>query len=81
MVRERWLGRPGDVVKVGLRDKETPAGFYVPEDAIQFDGTKYHVAVAEGAADGTQQVALVPIVYAIFVDFGMKLGVDEQTTE
>ena len=61
LVRERWLGRPGDVVRVAMKGKETPPGFYIPEDAIQFDGAGYHVAVAEGAADGTQQVAIVPI--------------------
>jgi hypothetical protein len=61
LVRERWLGRPGDVVRVGLKGKETPAGFYVPEDAIQFDGTGYHVAVAQGAPDGMEQVAFVAV--------------------
>jgi multidrug efflux pump subunit AcrA (membrane-fusion protein) len=61
LVRQRWLGRPGDVVRVGLKGKETPEGFYVSEDAIQFDGTEYHVAVAERAPDGTEQVAFVSV--------------------
>jgi multidrug efflux pump subunit AcrA (membrane-fusion protein) len=61
LVRERWLGRPGDVVRVGLKGKETPTGFYVPEDAIQFDGSGYHVAVAQPASDGTEQVAFVTV--------------------
>ena len=61
LVRQRWLGRPGDVVRVGLKGKETPAGFYVPEDAIQFDGTGYHVAVAQGVSDGMEQVAFVAV--------------------
>ncbi len=61
LVRERWLGRPGDVVRVGLKGKELPAGFYVPENAIQFDGTGYHVAVARRASNGTEQVTFVSV--------------------
>ena len=57
----RSLVRPGDVVRVGLKGQETPAGFYVPEDAIQFDGSAHHVAVAQDADDGSQTVAFVAV--------------------
>ena len=60
LVRERWLGRPGDVVRVALKGKETPAGFYVPQAAIQFDGQKHFVAVAEPGEDA-YQVVHVPV--------------------
>lgn len=59
--RDRWLIRPGDVVRVGMKGQETPRGFYVPENAIQFDGTGHHVAVAVSAGDGTEQVSLVSV--------------------
>jgi len=60
LVRERWLGRPGDVVRVALKGKETPAGFYVPQAAIQFDGQKHFVAVAEPDEDA-HRVVHVPV--------------------
>jgi hypothetical protein len=60
LVRERWLSRPGDVVRVGLKGKETPAGFYVPQAAIQFDGEKHFVAVAESTGD-SHQVVHIPV--------------------
>ncbi len=56
LVRERWIGRPGDVVGVGLKGEATPRGFYVPQEAIQFDGQKHFVAVAELAGDAYQVV-------------------------
>jgi RND family efflux transporter MFP subunit len=46
LARERWALRPGDVVRVQLRGEETPTGFYVPSDAIQFDGNQNYVMVA-----------------------------------
>lgn len=61
LIRERWLGRPGDVVQVGLKGEVAPAGFYVPEDAIQFDESGYRVAVAKDSGDGTEQVSMVPV--------------------
>ncbi len=61
LVRDRWLGRPGDVVRVGLKGEKTPAGYYVPEDAIQWDGRQNYVVVAIDAEDGAQQVEFVPI--------------------
>ena len=45
--RKRWALRPGDVVRVGLPGDETPAGFYVPELAIQQDGDSHYVLVAK----------------------------------
>ena len=60
LVRQRWLGRPGDVVGVGLKGEATPRGFYVPQEAIQFDGQKHFVAVAESAGDA-HQVVHVPV--------------------
>ena len=38
LVHERWLLRPGDVVKVGLRGTDLEPGFYIPEEAIQYNG-------------------------------------------
>jgi len=60
LVRERWLGRPGDIVRVGLKGEVVPSGFYVPQEAIQFDGQKHFVAVAELAGDA-HQVVHVPV--------------------
>ena len=62
LVRERWLGRPGDVVRVGLRGEVTPPGYYVPSDAIQFDGQNHYVSVAQASGDGheTVRVAIEP---------------------
>jgi multidrug efflux pump subunit AcrA (membrane-fusion protein) len=60
LVRERWIGRPGDVVGVGLKGEATPRGFYVPQEAIQFDGQKHFLAVAELAGDA-HQVVHVPV--------------------
>ena len=60
LVRQRWIGRPGDVVGVGLKGEATPRGFYVPQEAIQFDGQKHFLAVAELAGDA-HQVVQVPV--------------------
>ena len=59
--RQRWALRPGDVVRVGLRGEETPSGFYVPENAIQYDGNQYRIAVATDTQNGTQQVEFVSV--------------------
>ena len=56
-----WALRPGDVVRVGLKGEETPEGYYVPSEAIQFDGNSHYVVVAKGAKDGTQQVSFLPV--------------------
>jgi len=56
LVRQRWSLRPGDVVRVALKGEVTPSGFYVPQEAIQFDGQKHFVAVAEPAGDSHQVV-------------------------
>jgi multidrug efflux pump subunit AcrA (membrane-fusion protein) len=61
LARQRWALRPGDVVRVGLQGEETPEGYYVPSDAIQFDGTSHYVVVAKGAEDGTHQVSFLPV--------------------
>ena len=56
LVRERWLGRPGDIVRVGLRGEVTPPGYYVPSGAIQFDGQNHYVSVAQASGDGHETV-------------------------
>jgi hypothetical protein len=61
LARQRWALRPGDVVRVGLKGEETPEGYYVPSDAIQFDGNSHYVVVAKGSQDGTQQVSFLPV--------------------
>jgi hypothetical protein len=60
LVRERWALRPGDVVRVGLKGEETSAGFYVPQDAIQYDGATHYVMVANPSGD-TAQVSRVDV--------------------
>jgi multidrug efflux pump subunit AcrA (membrane-fusion protein) len=56
LVRQRWHLRPGDVVRVGLKGEEVPAGYYVPSDAIQFDGQNHYVSVAQASGDGHETV-------------------------
>ena len=60
LVRERWLSRPGDVVRVELKGAVVPTGLYVPQEAIQYSGQKHFVAVAESAGD-THQVRHVEV--------------------
>jgi multidrug efflux pump subunit AcrA (membrane-fusion protein) len=57
--RERWLLRPGDVVTAGLKDAGLEAGFYVPEEAIQFDGQGhcvYTIRAGDGGSDAAARV-------------------------
>ncbi len=61
LVRERWLLRPGDVVTVGMRGPELERGFYVPEEAIQFDGQSHFVYGIETEEDGRQAAILVEV--------------------
>jgi len=56
LVRERWLGRPGDVVRVGLRGEETPPGYYVPSESIQYDGQNHYVCVAQASGNAYKTV-------------------------
>ena len=56
LVRERWQLRPGDVVRVGLKGEEKPAGYYVPSAAIQFDGQNHYVCVAQASGSGHETV-------------------------
>lgn len=62
LVRNRWLLRPGDVVRVEMKGEQTPAGYYVPGDAIQFDGQNHYVSVAQASGDGyeTARVMVEP---------------------
>jgi multidrug efflux pump subunit AcrA (membrane-fusion protein) len=62
LVRERWQLRPGDIVRVGLKGEETAEGYYVPSDAIQFDGQNHYVCVAQasGSAHQTVRVTIEP---------------------
>ena len=61
LLREGWLLRPGDMVKVGLRSTELTAGFYVPENAIQFDGQRHSVYVVESVGDQGDTAAEVEV--------------------
>jgi len=61
LVRDRWVLRPGDVVRVDLEGAEVGEGFYVPEDAIQSDGERNYVAAVEEAENDTQQVQFVSV--------------------
>ena len=61
LVRERWLLRPGDVVRVGLRGAELEPGFYVPEAAIQFDGQSHSVYTIQSQSDGRRTAAQVEV--------------------
>lgn len=59
-VRERWLLRPGDIMRVDL-DAETPtAGFYVPLNVILEESGKTYVFVVEtsGKATHAKRVAV-----------------------
>jgi hypothetical protein len=59
-VRERWLLRPGDIMRVDI-DAETPAvGFYVPLNVILEESGKTYVFVAEtsGKATRAKRVAI-----------------------
>jgi multidrug efflux pump subunit AcrA (membrane-fusion protein) len=62
LVRHRWQLRPGDVVRVGVKGEEKPAGYYVPSDAIQFDGQNHYVCVAQasGSEHETVRVTIKP---------------------
>ncbi len=61
LVRDRWALRPGDVVRVDLRGADAQEGFYVPEDAIQSDGTRSYVAVAGEESQGSSKVKFVTV--------------------
>ena len=61
LVRGRWLLRPGDVVKVGMRGAELEAGFYVPEQAVQFDGQSHFVYAVKTENDGRHMAAQVEV--------------------
>ena len=51
-----------DLVEVDLRGPELPVGFYVPEEAIQFDGSAHHVFVlGETAENGKAEVRKVSV--------------------
>ena len=60
LVRDRWSLRPGDVVQVAIRGQAVTPGFYVPEHAIQYDGSRHFVVVAEKTEEG-YRAAHVPV--------------------
>jgi len=60
-VRQRWQFRPGDLVRVGLKDSSPGAGFYVPMEAILREGDLHHVFVVFGSADDNQKARKVPV--------------------
>jgi len=47
LVRNRWLLRPGDVVQVSRKGTVSETGFYVPEEAILYDGKRHFIFLAE----------------------------------
>jgi len=61
LVRERWLLRPGDVVSVGLRGAGLDPGFYIPEEAIQFDGQTYSVYTIQAQSDGRHTAVSIAV--------------------
>jgi len=47
LVRKRWLLRPGEVVQVSREGAASEPGFYVPEEAIRYDGKRHFIFLAE----------------------------------
>lgn len=50
--RQRWLLRPGDLVRVDLRGGETGPGFYVPVSAILEQSGQSYVFAVESSGEG-----------------------------
>ncbi len=61
LVRERWLLRPGQTVKVDLQHGHLPVGFYVPIHAVIREGTGYHVFAVGSGENPEQQVNRVDV--------------------
>ena len=61
VIRRRWMLRPGDLVGVDLGSVEAEPGFFVPERAIQFDGSDYSVWLAKPAESGSHEVVRVRV--------------------
>lgn len=61
LVHERWLLRPGDIVTVGLSGVRNEPGYYVPEEAIRFDGQHHLVFVVEAGQDGRNAAVQVEV--------------------
>jgi multidrug efflux pump subunit AcrA (membrane-fusion protein) len=61
VVHNRWLLRPGDVVRVELGDTELEPGLYVPEEAIQFDGQRHAVYVVKSQDSESEIAAQVEV--------------------
>ena len=61
LVRERWLLRPGQTVKVDLQHGHLPVGFYVPIHAVIREGTGYHVFTVGSGENPEQQVKRVDV--------------------
>ena len=59
--RRRWQLRPGDLAAVDLGAVAAKPGFFVPEGAIQFDGSEHFVWLARPAESGIHQVARVRV--------------------
>ena len=59
--RERWVLRPGDLATVDLGGHPAAAGFFVPERAIQFDGSDHAVWLARSTASGESQAVRVRV--------------------
>jgi biotin carboxyl carrier protein len=58
--RNRWLLRPGDLVRVALEADKTSRGFYVPMNAIKDKAGSKHVMVVEDK-NGTTKAKLIPV--------------------
>ncbi len=56
--RERWLLRPGDLVRVRLNEKPMPSGVYVPIDAIAEKSGQYFVFAVDGGVVRQTQVSV-----------------------
>jgi multidrug efflux pump subunit AcrA (membrane-fusion protein) len=59
--RNRWLLRPGDLVRVALEAVKTSPGFYVPMNAIKDNAGVKHVMVAINNKDGSAKAKLIPV--------------------
>ncbi|MFY2824161.1 efflux RND transporter periplasmic adaptor subunit [Ruegeria sp. MALMAid1280] len=59
--RKRWQLRPGQLVRVDLRQGRMPAGYYVPAQAVVKSGDAHHVFVVEEQSNGEEQATKVAV--------------------
>jgi hypothetical protein len=59
-VRERWMMRPGDIVRVDLQSELLASGFYVPTDVILEEAGKMYVFAVDSSGD-VARVKRIPV--------------------